>query len=209
MENMKTKKRILYIALQLFAKQGFDGVSVRDIAADVGVKESSLYKHYKSKQDIFEAMLFEMDERFKKAMDGLEQASVGDPNAPLTVRSAKERIEDLSALCTGVFYYFLNDEYAGSFRRVVTMEQFKNQVAAQMYAEHFFNIPLRLYANVFRIMLKRGEIPYQDADFLSLEFYAPIYMLLCRCDENTNLANVAASVIQEHVEAFGKQYCRT
>lgn len=42
---MNTKDRILYISLELFAQKGFSGVSVRDIASKVGVRESALYKH--------------------------------------------------------------------------------------------------------------------------------------------------------------------
>ena len=53
---MHTKQRILLEALRLFSRKGYDAVSVEQIADAVGVKAPSLYKHYKSKQDIFDVM---------------------------------------------------------------------------------------------------------------------------------------------------------
>ena len=56
---MDTKHKILLEALRLFSKRGYDAVSVEQIASAVGIKAPSLYKHYKSKQEIFDA-IFEM-----------------------------------------------------------------------------------------------------------------------------------------------------
>ena len=57
-----TKDRILDVALDLFAKDGFDAVSVESIATAVGIKAPSLYKHYKSKRAIFLAILQKMQD---------------------------------------------------------------------------------------------------------------------------------------------------
>ena len=58
--NMKTKDKILIEALSLFSVSGFSGVSVRDIAKAVGIRESAIYKHYKNKQDIFDCIVERM-----------------------------------------------------------------------------------------------------------------------------------------------------
>ena len=44
MAKRNTKETILFESLKLFADKGYDGVTVRDIAAEVGIKQSSLYK---------------------------------------------------------------------------------------------------------------------------------------------------------------------
>ena len=49
--NMKTKDRITEAALSLFAENGFNGTSVKQIADAVGIRDASLYKHYKSKRE--------------------------------------------------------------------------------------------------------------------------------------------------------------
>ena len=55
--NMKTKDKILIEALSLFSVSGFSGVSVRDIAKAVGIRESAIYKHYKNKQQLFDTIV--------------------------------------------------------------------------------------------------------------------------------------------------------
>ena len=61
---MDTKQRILLEALRLFSKRGYDAVGVEQIASAVGIKAPSLYKHYKSKQDIFDAIFEETARRY-------------------------------------------------------------------------------------------------------------------------------------------------
>lgn len=60
---MSTRERIIEVSLELFAKRGFSGTSVRDIAKVVGVRESALYKHFMNKQDILDKIILEMQER--------------------------------------------------------------------------------------------------------------------------------------------------
>ena len=63
---MSTREKIIEVSLELFAKRGFSGVSVRDIASAVGVRESALYKHFKNKQDILDKIIVEMRDRIHK-----------------------------------------------------------------------------------------------------------------------------------------------
>jgi len=52
-----TRDRILSAAEALFAAHGFDGTSMRDVAARVGLNAASLYNHFASKQALYEAVL--------------------------------------------------------------------------------------------------------------------------------------------------------
>ena len=62
---MSTKEKILDAALTLFAENGYDGTSVEQIANIVGIKAPSLYKHYKGKEDILNALIDSADVRGK------------------------------------------------------------------------------------------------------------------------------------------------
>ena len=62
MKNETTKQRILAEAVKLFSKEGYEAVSVDQIAKAVGIKAPSLYKHYKNKRDIFDSILRLMDQ---------------------------------------------------------------------------------------------------------------------------------------------------
>jgi len=51
-----TKEKILRIAAKMFAERGFDRVTVREIAKDVGIGSGSLFHHFDSKDEIFRAL---------------------------------------------------------------------------------------------------------------------------------------------------------
>ena len=53
----ETRDCILDAALEVFSERGFEGATVRQIAAKVGVSDPALYAHFKSKQEIFETLL--------------------------------------------------------------------------------------------------------------------------------------------------------
>jgi AcrR family transcriptional regulator len=72
---MTTKDLIFYTALRLFSERGYDGVSMRDIAAAVGIKAASIYNHFASKEDIFNSLLLEMKSRYEHMV-----SVVGVPN---------------------------------------------------------------------------------------------------------------------------------
>jgi AcrR family transcriptional regulator len=52
METQKTKEKIMDAAIKLFSERGYDTVSMRDIASNVGIKAASIYNHFSSKRDI-------------------------------------------------------------------------------------------------------------------------------------------------------------
>ena len=51
-----TREKIFDAAIDLFSRQGYDGVSVRQIAGAVGLTESAVYRHYPSKEAILDAI---------------------------------------------------------------------------------------------------------------------------------------------------------
>ena len=49
-DNANTKEKIMFAALKLFAKDGYEAVSVSAIAGELGITKGALYKHYKNKR---------------------------------------------------------------------------------------------------------------------------------------------------------------
>ncbi len=54
-----TRQTIINVSIELFAKSGYANVSVRDIAAEVGIKPASLYYHFDNKQTLYLASIKE------------------------------------------------------------------------------------------------------------------------------------------------------
>ena len=52
-----TKEKILMTSLHLFARDGYEAVSVSMIAKELGITKGALYKHYKNKRDIFDSIV--------------------------------------------------------------------------------------------------------------------------------------------------------
>ena len=59
---VNNKERIFDVSIDLFSQHGYDGVSIRQIASEVGIKESSIYNHYASKEAILDAILNYLEE---------------------------------------------------------------------------------------------------------------------------------------------------
>ncbi len=68
---MSTKEKILDAALTLFAENGYDGTSMEQIANIVGIKAPSLYKHYKGKEDILNALIDSAEVRYEEMFGSL------------------------------------------------------------------------------------------------------------------------------------------
>ena len=159
-EVMNTKQKILDVALDLFSKKGYANVFVGEIAEGVGIKAPSLYKHYKSKQDIFEAILDEMRERYNKEVSFLNfngSDFQADSDFFATISE-----DNLVKLGIGLFHFFLHDEYECKFRRMLTIEQFSNEELAVLFSNQYFNEPLKYQAGLLRMMVMQGQMKAED-----------------------------------------------
>ncbi|MBZ9570262.1 TetR/AcrR family transcriptional regulator [Methanobrevibacter sp. TMH8] len=61
-----TKEKIFSVAIDLFSKKGYNDVSMREIAREVGIKEASIYYHYSKKEDILESIFTYFMENMNK-----------------------------------------------------------------------------------------------------------------------------------------------
>ena len=138
--SMSTKQRILSEALLLFSEKGYEPVTVAEIAAAVGVKAPALYKHYRSKRDIFDAILIEMKASYDRQavsmqMDGRD----ADKDQSLYVGISEDKLVEMA---TELFLYFLHDEKERNFRKMLTIEQFNNKELAELYTKQYVEFPL-------------------------------------------------------------------
>lgn len=203
-EEMGTKEKILYMALELFSQSGYEGVSMRDIAAAVNIKGSSIYKHYKSKQDIFDSIVKYMEVRYDEAMSLFhlphgEASSVVDSYMNITA-------DKLYEIVYKIFLYFLQDPYTSKFRRILMMEQYRNQVIGDTFKKIYFENALNFQEELFNVLMERGMLKKLDAKSMALQFYAPIYLLICQYDSLDGKEEEAQEIIRRHVYQFLKLY---
>lgn len=105
MTKRNTKEIILFESLKLFADNGYDGVTVRDSAEKVGIKQSSLYKHYKSKQEIFDTLVDTMQTHFADASTSF-QLPKGELQE-MAKNYATGGCEVLKKISSEIFHFYL------------------------------------------------------------------------------------------------------
>ena len=203
---MTTKEKILREALNLFSEKGYNAVFVGDIAEAVGIKAPSLYKHYKSKQDIFNAILEEMKKEYDEQALSL---NMNGNNAETDANIFSEVSEDnLVQMGIELFQYFLHNEYAGKFRKMLTIEQFRDEDLSLLYQKQYVDNPLSYQSAMFSLLSAKGFLLQENTDIMALHFYAPIYMLLTVCDRQPERENEILKLIEQHIRQFNKLYCR-
>lgn len=204
MEKRNTRQLILEKSLDLFSVKGYEGVSVKEIAKAVGIKDSSLYKHFKSKQEIYNTLLEQMNEKFEEtvAFYHLPQGEI--------VKVAKEYGRNdlvwLKKACEAVFLFFLKDTQASRFRRMLMIEQYKDQNAAKTFRNWFTDDAIDFQTELFTEMIAQGYFRKGPAKIIALQFYAPFYLLLCQYDAMPEKEEEALRLLMEHVEQFASIY---
>ena len=205
-EFMDTKHRILDEALTLFSEKGYANVYVSDIAERVGIKAPSLYKHYRNKRAIFDAIIDEMNHRFEQQAQALSISGT-DPTADAEVYKNMDE-EHLIKLGNDLFRYYLHDSYTKRFRKMLTLEQFQDQELARVYSKQYFDMPLSYQGMLLGLMVSQGLLVTGNVPIMTLHFYAPIYMLLTVCDREPEREQEALKLMEEHIRQFDKLYGR-
>ena len=203
---MDTKHKILDEALILFSEKGFANVFVNEIAERVGIKAPSLYKHYKSKQAIFDAIIDEMNHRFEQQAQALTIDGT-DPAADAEVYKNMDE-DHLVKLGTDLFKYYLHDSYTRRFRKMLTIEQFQDKDLARVYSKQYFDMPLSYQGMLLGLLVSQGLLVTENVPIMTLHFYAPIYMLLTVCDREPEREQEALKLMEEHIRQFDKLYGR-
>lgn len=199
-----TRQEILGAALDLFSTGGFEGVSVKQIADRVGIKDSSLYKHFKSKQEIFDTLLAEMNERFEKTVSfhNLPQGEI----EKVAGEYGRRDLVWLKKACKAIFLFLLKDPWASKFRRMLMIEQYKNQDAAETFRTWFTDVAIQFQTALFTEMIRQGYFREGPPHTIALQFYSPFYLLLCQYDIMPGKEEEALAILMEHIEQFAAIY---
>lgn len=201
---MATKDRILREALTLFSERGYGAVRVGDIAAAVGIKAPSLYKHYKSKQAIFDACV-----EFFFARMGEASRDIGLPGTAGSEASyATVGTEEIVGFATRLFTFHVRDDAAARFRRMLMIERYRDPELNRRFEDLFIDGAIRHEEGIFQALMEEGVIRRQDPHLLALRFYTPIFYLLQKYDLRPDDIDQALAELTMVVEEFCDTYMR-
>lgn len=190
-----TKERILDIALELFAQNGYLGTSMSDIAKQLGFTKAALYKHYTSKQEILDQIverMNRMDYERAEAYEMPETEPDGFAEAYMHTPIEKIRIYSLAQ-----FDHWTKETFSANFRKMLTLEQYRDPKLAQLHHDYLAGGPLEYMAAIFRKLADSDE----EAMQLALDFYGPMYLLYSVYDGAEDKASVAP-LLDAHIRRF-------
>jgi len=201
---LSTKERIMYEALTLFSSYGYEAVTIREIAGAVGIKESSLYNHFKNKRDILDTIVRETFQRYQKTLESLQVPKTGDPNISSLYDSFSD--DAFETLCTNIFLFYLKDDYISKLRRLLTIEQYGNEELGEIYRTAFIEKILDNQAKVLQQFIDDGRFIEGDAYVMALHFYAPVFLLLQKYDNRPQDEDQAVDELKKHVRQYNQLY---
>ena len=143
-----TKEAILTAALTLFAANGYEAVSVSQIAGRLGITKGALYRHYQNKRDIFDHILSrmeDMDLQQAKKFDLPEKAPEEDSST-----YARASVQRLAEFSKAQYRYWTENEFASLFRRMLTLEQFRSREMQALYQNYLVSGPVRYVEEILR-----------------------------------------------------------
>ena len=178
MRNTNTKRKILTEAVKLFAAQGFEAVTVEMIAAAVGIKAPSLYKHYQSKQDIFDHILTTMEHRDAENASDFLLPTETKENYPEAYGNIS--VSALCDYCKCQFRYWTEDEFAASFRKMLTIEQYRNEKMNRLYHQYLGYGPLKYTTDLLESQEK------------AISLYGAMHLLYGIYDNASDKASISA-----------------
>ena len=196
---MSTKEKIIETALELFSQRGYDGVSVRDIARAVGIRESSLYNHFENKRAIFDGIVDFCVQQSEVYFRG--NALPFDQGDDTSVYQGI-RLEHLQELIEQTFLFFFDDPWNLQFRRLLLLSQYTDPRCRDIYRQLYRDKCVRVQEYIFAALMDSGDIRREDPTAVAMEFYGPIFMLIHTCDSFEE----ARPFIRAHVEQFRKNY---
>ena len=202
METQKhTREKILWQALRLFATKGYGGTSVREITTAVGIQESSLYNHFKSKQDLLNAIVDYGWQRAKEFFDcrKLPFRTQDDLSPFFQTGAAFEQ----AVLQT--FSYFFEDEYNVLFRRLLLLCQYEDERIQRLYRTIFQEYFITFQTQLFSKLMEAGKLRKADPAATARLFYGTVFLLMHTCDSFEE----AAPLLLSHLHQFLACYSLT
>ena len=200
MKQEDTKQKILDKALELFSTQGYDSVSVGEIARAVGIKAPSLYNHFPSKQAIFDAIVESTAAQYEADTGKID---IHVQNVTQDIPVFTEITEDaLFGKVRQIFEYSLHNERISRFRRMMTIEQFRSPELAALYSRRYVERILSYHAGIFRALIAAGEIRAENPDALAMMYVAPVLTLIGVCDRQPERESECLERLSRHVRLF-------
>ncbi|MEE1306103.1 MAG: TetR/AcrR family transcriptional regulator [Agathobacter sp.] len=181
-----TKDKIVFEALKLFSRDGFEASSTRAIARSINCSDAVIYKHFKSKQEILDAIVDFCSNRL------IEKSS--------QIKLESMCWKEVEKICLDMFEFQTTDPWIVPFRKLLVIEQFKNEKLGKIYREVFITKPLSYMEDMFKTLIEQGYMKQGNPKVYAMDLYSPFFMYHTIGGEEKELLKN----LEEHVTLFRK-----
>ena len=188
-----TKERILEAALEMFSQNGYAGTNIRELSASLGLVKSGVYKHFESKEAIWNALLDRMIAYYADNFGSAEHL----PPVP-------DSLEELIRLTMQMVNITVHDEKIIMTRKVLTLEQYRDVRARELATKHFLTGLTDMFTRIFTGMMEKGLLRKADPAMLAFAYITPISALIHLCDREPEKTEEAI----RQAEAFSRHFIR-
>ena len=189
-----TRERILSAALEMFSQNGYAGTNIRELSESLGLVKSAMYRHFESKEAIWNALLDQMiayyDLRF-----GSPEHLPPVPDSP----------DALLAMTMHMVEFTVRDEGVVKTRKLLMIEQFRDDRARELATKHFLSGLTEMFTPIFAAMMDKGLLRRDDPEMLAFAYTAPISALIHLCDREPEKTEEAVA----RIEAFSRHFIKT
>ena len=203
MEKGNTKQKIFNTALELFSVQGYEATSISQIADAVGIRKASLYSHFKSKQEILDALI-------QTTMAQYETHSIfahADWADPEFVKDKCDMTPDAAVgMMLKHVRYILHDEQISKVRRLLTIEQFQNPKLKALQTKQSYTDVLNYFTGLVRFLIQQGRLTGGDAEAMAAQLCFPVSVWINLCDREPEREAEAMALIERHIRQYFALY---
>ena len=189
-----TKEKILTKALELFSRKGYEGTNINELMGSVGLVKSAMYRHFNSKEQIWNALLDRLIAYYEERFGSAENL----PPVP-------ESPEELLAMTMRMVNFTVHDETVVMTRKLLTIEQYRDERARKLATKHFLTGLTEMFSHVFSGMMEKGLLRRENPELLAFSYTAPISALIHLCDREPDRTDDAL----DRIEAFARLFIQT
>ena len=167
------KEEILIVALHLFAREGYEAVSVSQIAGELDMTKGALYRHYKSKRDIFDCIVQRMEQQDSEQARQNEVPEESIEKVPEEYQNVS--VEDFVGYSKSMFEYWTEEDFASSFRKMLTIEQFRSEEMQNLYQQYLVSGLTEYVKDLFKNMEIKNPEENAIKFYANMFFYYSVY----------------------------------
>lgn len=191
-----TKQAILDVSLDLFSTNGFEATSIGQIADAVGIRKSSLYSHFESKQEILDTLIADISVQFEKGATFFRKGEdLGEDPVKTVVDRVREQIR-----------FVLHDSRISKVRKLMIIEQFRNPQISDLQTKHVYSDLLACNLALVNDLVAKSVLKNEDPEIMAAQFTFPISVWLNLCDREPEREEEVMQLIGRHIRQFFRIY---